>query len=452
MEKGAAAIRKRKLIVMSIDAAIGEDLEIMRSLPGFREILGEASIVYSMTSTYPTLTHSIHAGILTGCYPDKHGVIHNEQFQPFAQPMDWFRRAELCRAKPLTAFAREAGLTTAYVYWPVTQGADVDWNFHRVGIHEGREDLLRKLREQATPGLLDRAWPYVKDSFAVTDRLDHYYGDDDFCFSAISWLIREHQPDVIYTHIVLIDHLRHTGGVHGPHIREGFRFLDERLCRLIETMKRAGVWDDTVFALTSDHGQMDISRVVSINRFLRDHGLQTADDTGRLLAYDAYSHSASLSAQVYIRDKDPAIARRTRELLWENRELLGIGEILDVEECRRRYRTGGDYMFMIETDGTTSFSAMPHFPLVTPTDDSDYRTSRASHGHQPERGPQPPFAVRSPFAEGRVSLAHGRIVDQAPTLAALLGFPMPGCDGSPIRELLALDPLCRENGSGGQTS
>jgi len=35
-----------------------------------------------------------------------------------------------------------------------------------------------------------------------------------------------------------------------------------------------------------------------------------------------------------------------------------------------------------------------------------------------------------------VDLPQGRIIDQAPTLARLLGFEMTTCDGSPIEELL----------------
>lgn len=427
---------KKKLIVISIDSMVNEDLELMRSLPAFGEILEQASVVHGMTSTYPTLTHSIHTSILTGCYPEHHKVIHNEQYFPFIRPMPWFQEASLCKAKPLTAFAREAGMTAAYVYWPVTLGAEVEWNLHRGGIHTREEDLLESLRQRATPGLFDEVYPHVRDTF---DLPDHYYADDAFCCSAVDYLIRTYQPDVIYTHLILIDHARHTGGVHGPHIRKGYEFLDGEVQKILNALKDTGLTDRTLLCITSDHGHLDIERVISINRFLRDHGLQTADAEGNILSYDAYCHSCSLSAQVYVRDQDPALARRVWQLLWENRELLGIGAILDREECRDRYHTDGDYAFMLETDGRSSYSAMPHFPLITPTDNSDYRTSKATHGHQPERGPQPAFVLCNPFAKRIVSLAHGQIVDQAPTLAALLGFGMPGCDGKPIPELLRLE-------------
>ena len=425
----------RKLLVVSIDSMINEDLELMRAMPAFRELLEHASVVHGMTATYPTLTHSVHTSILTGCWPEHHGVIHNEQFTPFQQPMPWFEDASLCRVRTLPDYARQAGYSTAYVYWPVTLGAPVECNLHRGGIHAKPDALLRVLRQRATPGLFDEVYPHVRSSF---EQPDHYLADDSFCCSAISYLIRQYQPDIIYTHLVLIDHVRHIHGVHSEHLRPAYEFLDHGLEEILCALKETGLYDQTLIALCSDHGHLDIERVVSLNRFFQDHGLQRADGQGQVLSYDAYCHSASLSAQIYLRNDDPGFARSVWDLLWENRRLLGIGELLTKDACRQRYHTDGSYAFMAETDGRTSFSAMPHFPLITPTDNADYRTSRATHGHQPERGPQPVFVLRNPFAASQVSLAHGRLIDEAPTLARLMGFPMPGCDGTEITELTQL--------------
>lgn len=427
---------KRKLIVISIDSFVNEDLEYMRQLPAFREIIEASSVVHNVTVTYPSLTHSVHTSILTGCYPERHGVIHNEQFFPFTKSMPWFEEASLCKVKTLPDFAKEAGFSTAYVYWPVTLGAQVDWNLHRGGVHTPVENLIPTLRNRATPGLFDEVWPYAKDTF---EEPDYYVSSDAYTCRACEYMIRTYQPDVLYAHIVLIDHARHAGGVHGQHIHKAYDYLDGQLQLILNALKDTGLDEQTILCLTSDHGHLDVERVVSINRFLLDHGLQQADQDGNLLSYDVYCHSCSLSAQIYVRQQDPELARKARDLLWENRRLLGIGAIVDKKECRERYHTDGDYAFMLETDGRTSFSAMPHFPLVTPTDNSDYRTSKASHGHQPERGPQPAFVVRNPFAKRTVSLSHGNVIDQAPTLAALLGFEMSGCDGKPIDALLRLE-------------
>ena len=49
---------------------------------------------------------------------------------------------------------------------------------------------------------------------------------------------------------------------------------------------------------------------------------------------------------------------------------------------------------------------------------------------------QPCFFVCNPFASEQVYLPEGRIIDQAPTLARMLGFEMTTCDGRAMDALL----------------
>ncbi len=62
---------EKKLLVISIDTFITEDLEIMKTLPNFSRVLEESSVVERNLTTYPSLTHSVHTTIQTGCRPGK---------------------------------------------------------------------------------------------------------------------------------------------------------------------------------------------------------------------------------------------------------------------------------------------------------------------------------------------------------------------------------------------
>lgn len=423
---------KKRLIVLSIDAMIEEDLKYLQELPHFRRILDDASVVKKMDSTYPTLTHSIHTSILTGCYPGHHGVINNELFMPGVPKAPWYEESSLCKAKTLPEEAKAYGYRTAYIYWPVTLHADVPWVLHRAFIHTPVENAEQNVEERSTPGLYKR----LQKVLAPTWKMPHYEGGDMFCALATEALIREDQPDIIYIHMVMIDGLRHANGVYSPKIKQGFEFLDGCVAHILSALDDTGLYDQTIFCITSDHGQIDISRSVSLNRFFADHGLCEIDEKGNLLSWKAYAHSCALSAQVYIKDHDLEVCRQVWELLNENRELLGIGDLLTAEEMRERYHSWGDFDFMVETDGDTAFGYDLTCPLVVKTDNADYRTSVASHGHMPEKGPQPCFIVRNPFTHRHVVLENGRVIDQAPTLARMLDFRMTECDGKPMEELL----------------
>ena len=91
---------------------------------------------------------------------------------------------------------------------------------------------------------------------------------------------------------------------------------------------------------------------------------------------------------------------------------------------------------MIESDGYTSFGDSAVRPLVQNFDASDYRFGRATHGYMPDYGPQPVFVAKGPDIKEGLVLNHGRVVDEAPTFAALLGLDMPQADGKPIKEIL----------------
>lgn len=422
---------KKKLLLLSIDAMVTEDLPLLKTLPAFSEILREASVVQNILSVYPTLTHPAHVSIVTGCYPDRHGIITNDEFRPGQRFSPWLERAELVKAPMLPQVARAHGYTVASVFWPLTIGMDAEWVLGRDWVHEKSKSQQQTIADNSTPGLFDE----VADSVRSCWGKEHYEEADTFCFLSAEYLLRTYRPDVTMIHVILMDHIRHAYGVFSPKLREGYAFLDRGLARLLAAMKDSGVYDDTVVCLTSDHGQMDVGRVTALNRFFVDQGLIRLDGSGQLKDYDAYAHAASLVSFIYVRESGSVKKEQVRSLLLAHREQLGIGRLFTREETNR-LRLDGPYTFLAETDGKTAFSPRWDTEVTTDVDPADWRTNRAGHGHLPWKGPRPMFIVRNPFSQRRCTLESGRLVDEAPTMARLLDFDLPGCDGTPIGELL----------------
>ena len=75
-------ISDKHLIVISIDAMVENDIEYARTLPNFSRIMDGASIIESVETIYPTLTHPIHATIISGVGAGKSGVVNNLVFDP----------------------------------------------------------------------------------------------------------------------------------------------------------------------------------------------------------------------------------------------------------------------------------------------------------------------------------------------------------------------------------
>ena len=99
----------KKLLLMSLDAMIGKDIEILKQLPTFGPILKKASIVKSVETVYPSMTYTAHASIVSGTYPNKHGIITNEVFTPLVNNAPWYELRSQNKAQILPELAQENG-------------------------------------------------------------------------------------------------------------------------------------------------------------------------------------------------------------------------------------------------------------------------------------------------------------------------------------------------------
>ena len=79
----------KKTLVISIDALISDDIPLLETLPNLGPTVKGAAQVRDIECIYPTLTYPCHVSIMTGCYPDKHGIVHNERLQVNVPKPQW---------------------------------------------------------------------------------------------------------------------------------------------------------------------------------------------------------------------------------------------------------------------------------------------------------------------------------------------------------------------------
>jgi myo-inositol-1-phosphate synthase len=109
--------------------------------------------------------------------------------------------------------------------------------------------------------------------------------------------------------------------------------------------------------------------------------------------------SAAHSCHVYLKDpNDKALEKKVLGLLKQYGEKgeIGIERILTKAEAKKEYHVTCDFTFIIEPTDGIAFSNKLTRNLVISADNSDYKYSVATHGHMPEKGPQPTFYVCGP--------------------------------------------------------
>ena len=422
-------MKKKKLILVSVDAMTGEELDELLTLPNASR-LADGARVSRVRAVYPTLTSPCHAAMLTGCFPARTGIANNLVFAPGKRPAPWhWERSHNREPDDLLFAAKRAGLSTASVFWPGT------------GRHPACDFLIPEYWPQGPGDTAEAAMARMGSSPEVLrilrqnpcpDLSRHPMADE----SAVAWacgILRKARPDLLLLHPANLDEAKHLYGARGPHVSRALREVDGWLGRLFEAVSENGDLAETNFVLASDHGQLDVSRVFSPNALLREAGLIRTDAAGNLTGWDAFCLQGGMCFETRLRDPEDENARKRLRGLLEEWRRYGVTRVYTAQEAGKEERLTGDFDFFCEMDGETAVTGALSGDALRPRGPRD---PAATHGCHPDRGPQPAFLCKGPaFADGAV-IPECSLADEAPTLAAALGFSLPRAEGRARTELL----------------
>ena len=433
-------MEKNKLLVFMIDALCETDVAYMRTLKNFGWILENGALVREMLPVYPSFTYPCHVSIMTGCYPNKHGIPHNEQVKAGVHPVPWYSKRSMVKKKFFAEYAKEHGYSTCLINWPVSEGADVDINLPMCLPPRYRGDNPRMFYEGSTSKeVLDRYfWKYGYLLCGCNKILNSSY--DDFTNAVSPDIIRDYgQPDVMFVKMCDLDTVRHKLGVDNDSAKLQLQKHDCELGVLMESIRRYGDFEHTNFIIMGDHGQTDVERVLNFNRVLQEKGLQKLDENGHLESFDAYCHSTGGCGWIELSNPaDEELRQKVYRVLLEAKDSgkYGLGYVFTKEEADERFHLTGPFDFIIEGEEPLSFGYDPAAPLFTKAAPGDYKTAPGTHGGLPWRDHRTTFFACGPaFKKGAV-IEQACLVDEAPTMAKILGFEMEDIDGKCLDDIL----------------
>ena len=353
----------KHLVVVSIDAMVTRDVEYAKTLPNFKKILDNASVIPSVKTIYPTLTHPVHATIISGAPAGTTGVINNLLFDrddPKASKV-WFNDLDQIKCDTLLHAAKRAGLTTAVSTWPMTTyGTEfIDYLIPNAldFYFEGHED--NPLEAYRLLGAQDSVIDIIGAAIEKYGFEDRHPEVDYFQFSCATEIIKRYKPNLLLMHPGNVDSARHKKGVFGEHIFGALREMDEMLGMLISALEEAGIYDTTDIVLLSDHGQIGVTRLISPNVYLRDAGYIKVSDDGEVLDWTAFAKAAGGSCQIYLKNpKDKGTYNEVDAFLSKLADdgIYGFEKVYEISELEEKYGLSGDFSFVLETDGYTGFA------------------------------------------------------------------------------------------------
>ena len=302
-----------KLLVFCLDALCTLDLEYMKTLPNFKFMFEKGSMIKHVEPVYPSLTYPCHVSILTGTTAGTHGVPHNEIVDVEDDNAPWYSLRSQIKSRTVMDVFKEAGLKTCSLTWPVSGGANIDYNMPMiVPISYQGDNPLQFYENYSSQEIIDKYW--WKYSHYLTGT---YRNLDEFTMHLALDIIEDYkQPDVMLVKMCDLDSVKHNHGIDNEEVKKQLRKHDEQFGLLVEAVKRFGDFENTNFVILVDNGQQDIYKNINFNLLLKENGFIKTDENNKLVDWDAYCHSAVMSAWIQLMDpNDEALRQRVYDFL-----------------------------------------------------------------------------------------------------------------------------------------
>ena len=256
------------LVIASVDGLCSRDLPRVRRLPTFGRFFRRGAWAPVMRGIYPTQTYPLHATMITGRFPDSHGVCSNGRPQPGVEfpPWHWFRRN--VRGPTLYSEAARRGLEVASFFWPASAGAAISYNLPEIRPTRWDQNLLWMLLSGGTPLFILELLVRFGGTFRGIDTR----WLDGFTAASVGHTIRSKRPHLIMCHLLDLDQARHHRGADGPHVDRILRDQDRRLGGMLEAVRSAGLADRTAFFVVGDHGHLPVNVRINLNSAFREAG------------------------------------------------------------------------------------------------------------------------------------------------------------------------------------
>lgn len=213
------------VILVSIDGFRADYFELHKP-PTLNELANNGVRARWMKPVYPTKTFPAHFSIVTGLYPDNHGLIENNMFdterglsfglanRAAVQDPQWWG------GEPVWNTAQKQGQIAAAFFWPGT--------------------------ETAIGGMQPKFWKDYDGKVPNNERVD----------TVLGWLdlpVAE-RPTMITMYFSDVDDAGHNHGPESPENREAVLRVDGNIKRLVDGLAARGIHDQVNLIFTSDHG------------------------------------------------------------------------------------------------------------------------------------------------------------------------------------------------------
>lgn len=309
--------KAKYVILITIDGMRGEMVtDAGMPSPTLKLMARGGMIVKRVIGVPPTATYPSHTTIITGVVPAKHHIYYNRPFnynKAGTRISYWY--ADSIAVPTIWQKAKEKGLTTASLFWPVSTGSRwIDYNVPEFWDGTFKHNQAKWLAEACTPkGLLEEL---QQNACGPIDSVNLDAGSmvrDSRTALMANYLINHYNPRLLTIHLITTDYAQHATGTHSQRTMEAVRSVDNAIGMIIENLRIKGRMDSTQIIVTGDHGFNDIHTGLSPNVWLVKAGLLSEKPGGN---WKACFYTGGSTSFLYLKDvNDKKSLNKIKKLL-----------------------------------------------------------------------------------------------------------------------------------------
>jgi len=246
--------REPILVAISLDGWRWDYID-RTDAPNLRALGARGVRAEGLIPVFPSKTFPNHYTLVTGLYPEHHGIISNTMQDPdysarFTMASATAREARWWGGEPLWVTAMNQGRRASSMFWP---GSEV-----------------------AIQGMRPTEWRPFDDRIPTSDRLKQ----------VLDWLSlpASERPSLITAYFSEVDHAGHDYGPDSPQLFEAARHLDDAMGRLVAGIQSLDLADQVTLVVVSDHGMSAVSdnRVIFLDDYVDLAAVNVVDWTPAL--------------------------------------------------------------------------------------------------------------------------------------------------------------------------
>jgi predicted AlkP superfamily pyrophosphatase or phosphodiesterase len=233
---------------------------------------GESS---KIKPVFPAVTSTVQTSILSGEYPNRHGIISNGFMdRDTYNVLFWEQYSSLVKVPRIWDFLKNKNINfkIAVLFWQNSLYANSDFIITPKPIHLENEMKMwcyskpvgyyEKIVEQIGEFDLSSYWGPLASSLS-----------SEWITNAAQYTIEKNKPNLMFTYIPHIDYSAQRFGKESNQVSEDLVLADNIVEKIIDSTKKSQIYENTQFIIFSEYSFNDVNGAIPINIILRNNGL-----------------------------------------------------------------------------------------------------------------------------------------------------------------------------------